>query len=222
MKMTCFLLFGMALCLPNASLGQQPAGESSSETRFPLDLAIFDPDAKEELPPYIVMFPKGVDKDGRDVRGPLGRLESLRGQSKMFPESNKDAGLPVVLRGLRLHRMLDSDGPSASYEIELLGEFNSIKVPASQEAAKKLISGQPATFALKGEKNYGLFSYVSSTKIELQLAGDEVVIRKLEGDFTFREGTYTYTSQTLKLSPPAGRDYLYRGKRAELPALPSI
>ena len=47
------------------------------------------------------MFEEGVDQNNKDVRGPLGRLEALRGPSKMFPDSNKDAGLPVVLRGLR-------------------------------------------------------------------------------------------------------------------------
>jgi len=222
MKRAFFLFLEIGLGLLAASAAEPPPPESPPGISFPLDLAIIDPDAKEMLPPYIVMFPDGVDKDSRDIRGPLGRLESLRGESKMFPESNKDAGLPVVLRGLRLHRKLESDGSVAGYEIELLGEFNSIKVPASQDEAKKFLSGQPATFALKGEKNYGLYSYVSSTKIELQMTGDELSVRKLEADFTFREGIYAYTSQTLKLSPPAGRDYLYRGKRAELPALPSI
>jgi hypothetical protein len=140
----------------------------------------------------------------------------------MFPDSNKDDGLPVVLRGLRLHRALAADGSAAGYEIELQGEYNSIKVPLATEEAKKFLAGEPATFALKGEKNYGLFAYVSTTKIEIQLAGDEVFIRKLVGDFLFREGLFTYTSQTLKLDAARGRNYLYRGKRTELPNLPSI
>ena len=208
----------------------EPAPTSAKAVEFPLDLAIIDPDAQPDgqsdeqtrLPPYIVMFPAGEDKDGRDVRGPLGRLEALRGQSKLFPESNDDEGLPVVLRGLRLHRKLKSDGSLAGYEVELQGEFNAVKVPVDEKAMQAFLAGQPTTFSLKGQKNYGLFSYVSTTKLELQRLGDELVIRKLEGDFTFREGLYTYTSKTLKLAPPAGRDYLYRGRQEKLPALPSI
>jgi hypothetical protein len=111
---------------------------------------------------------------------------------------------------------------SSDYAIELQGEFNSIKVPLAADEAKKFLAGERATFALKGEKNYGLYSYVSTTTIEIQLAGEEVFIRKLEGDFRFREGLYTYTSETLKLEPASGRGYLYRGKRTQLPALPSI
>jgi hypothetical protein len=208
----------------------EPAPTSVKAAMFPLDLAILDPDAqadaqsdeKAKLPPYIVMFPAGKDKDGRDVRGPLGRLEALRGQSKLFPESNDDDGLPVVLRGLRLHRQAKNDGSLAGYEVELQGEFNSVKVPVEEKAMQAFLDGKPATFSLKGEKNYGLFSYVSTTKLELQRLDDEVVIRKLEGDFSFREGLYTYTSKTLKLAPPPGRDYLYRGRQEKLPALPSI
>lgn len=219
----------VALSLATCSAAE-PVGASAKAVEFPLDLAIIDPDARPDapsdemarLPPYIVMFADGMDKDGRDVRGPLGRLEALRGKSKLFPESNDDDGLPVVLRGLRLHRKLKSDGSLAGYEVELQGEFNAVKVPLDEKAMQAFLDGQPTTFSLKGQKNYGLFSYVSTTKLELQRMGDELVIRKLEGDFTFREGLYTYTSKTLKLAPPAGRDYLYRGRQEKLPALPSI
>ena len=222
MNRIVYLLLGLVFGLPATAVGAPPQPDSKSEISFPLDLAIVDPDSKEKLPPYLVMFPEGVDKDGRNVRRPLRRLEALRGASKMFPESNNDAGLPVVLRGLRIHRNLKSDGSLAGYDIELQGEFNSIKVPLSRDEADKFLAGEPATFALQGEKNFGLYSYVSTTKIELQLKGDEVVIQKLEGDFTFREGVFTHTSKTIKLNPPAGRNYLYRGERAELPKLPSI
>jgi hypothetical protein len=127
-----------------------------------------------------------------------------------------------VLRGLRLHRKLNGDGSLAGYEVELQGEFNAVKVPVDEKAMQAFLDGQPTTFSLKGQKNYGVFSYVSTTKLELMRLGDELVIRKLEGDFSFREGLYTYTSKTLKLAPPAGRTYLYRGRQEKLPALPSI
>jgi hypothetical protein len=130
--------------------------------------------------------------------------------------------LPVVLRGLRLHRELNKDGSVAGYKIELQGEYNAIKVPLSQDQAKSFLAGKAATFSLKGEKNYGVYSYVSTTTIDLQLTGDELVIRKLQGDFQFREGLSTYSSRSLKLSPPAKRGYLYRGKRAALPSLPTL
>ena len=216
------LAFYLAFCLTPARASEPPPAEPKSAIGFPLDLAILDPDAQEKLPPYLVMFPEGVDQDDRDVRGPLGRLEALRGPSKMFPEANKNPGLPVVLRGLRVHRNRKPDGSLAGYEIELQGEFNAIKVPVDRAEVNKLLAGEPATFALKGEKNYGLYSYVSTTTIELQMTGDNVVIRKLQGEFTFREGTSTFTSKKLKLGPPAGRKYLYRGERAELPNLPTI
>jgi hypothetical protein len=222
MNRTMLLLSGLGLGLAAVCTGDPPRAEPKEEVAFPLDLSIVDPGSKEKLPPYLVMFPEGLDKDDRDVRGPLGRLEALRGASKLFPESNKDAGLTVVLRGLRIHRNCEADGSLVGYDVELLGEFNSIKVPVKKEEMDKFLAGEPATFSLKGERNFGLYSYVSTTKIELQLVAESLVIRKLEGEFTFREGIYTYTSQTIKLAPTGGRDYLYRGERAKLPELPTI
>jgi hypothetical protein len=221
MKWILLLLTGLVLGTL-VSADRFALAEAKEEVAFPLELSIVDPASKEKLPPYLVMFPEGLDKDDRDVRGPLGRLEALRGASKMFPESNKDAGLTVVMQGLRIHRNLQADGSLAGYDVELLGEFNSIKVPVKKEEMEKFLAGEPATFALKGERNFGLYSYVSTTKIELQLAGDALAIRKLEGEFTFREGIYSYTSKSIKLSPTGGRDYLYRGERAKLPELPTI
>ncbi len=212
---------GLGLSARDGKAGEMPVPSASAAVDFPLDLAVIDPDAKDELPPYIVMFEEGKDSGGNDVRGPLGRLEALRGPSKMFPDSNKDAGLPVVLRGLRLHQ-LKSDGSVVGYELELQGEFNMIRVPVSQEDVEKFLAGEAVTFTLKGAKNYGVYSYVSTMKMDVQLKGKEVAIRQLTGDFTFREGFYTYTSKTRKLAPPTGRGYLYRGQRAPLPALPSI
>jgi hypothetical protein len=221
MKWTQLLLTGLSigwiLCT-----GEFALAEAGKEVAFPLELSIVDPASKEKLPPYLVMFPEGLDKDDRDVRGPLGRLEALRGASKLFPESNKDDGLTVVLRGLRIHRNLQTDGSLAGYDVELLGEFNSIKVPVKKEEVEKFLAGEPATFALKGERNFGLYAYVSTTKIELQLVAGALVIGKLEGEFTFREGIYSYTSKTIKLGPTGGRDYLYRGEREKLPELPTI
>jgi hypothetical protein len=88
--------------------------------------------------------------------------------------------------------------------------------------AKLFFAGQRTTFVLTGERNYGVYAYVSSIKIDVQLKEREILIFKIEGDFNFREGLSTYTSKTKKLTPPAGRDYLYRGETAELPNLPSI
>jgi hypothetical protein len=216
----------LAACLVLASAAahgwETPVATPPPATKLPLDLAVIDPHSKEKLPPYIVMFEEGQDDKGQDVRGPLGRLEALRGASKLFPESNKDAGLPVVLRGLRLHARLNTEGGVLGYELELQGEFNMVKVPAAKEDVEKFLAGEPVTFVLKGEKNYGVYSYVSTTTLEMQLRGDEVFIRRLEGDFTFREGFYTYASKTKKLKAPAGREYLFRGQRAPLPTLPSI
>ncbi|HMC10194.1 MAG TPA: hypothetical protein VKH44_02845, partial [Pirellulaceae bacterium] len=212
----------LPLGIPAAYGWESPAAEAATQISFPLDLAIIDPDAKEKRPPYIVMFGGGVDKDGTDVRGPLGRLEALRGASKMFPESNQDPGLPVVLRGLRFHRKLNSDGGLAGYEVELQGEFNTVRVPASQEDVKTFLSGQRTTFVLAAEKNFGIYAYVSSMKLDVQLQGKDIFIFNIDGDFTFREGFSTYASQTKKLSPPTSRSYLYRGERADLPVLPSI
>ncbi len=204
------LLAGQAVRLPAA------------ETFFPLDLAIIDPESPEKLPPYLVMFDGGKDDRGRDVTRPLGRLEALRGASKMFPESNKDAGLPVVMRGIRIHQRLDRAGKPLGYDVELQGEFNMVKVPADDAEVTRFLAGEPATFTLKAEKNYGVYSYTSNTQITLQRTGDKVTIWKIVGDFTFREGLRTYTSPTKKLEPPRSRDFLYSGEVAELPKLPSI
>jgi hypothetical protein len=195
---------------------------AAEEARFPLDLAIIDPDSADKLPPYLVMFDGGKDDRGRDATRPLGRLEALRGASKMFPESNRDPGLPVVLRGIRIHQKLDAAGKPAGYDVELQGEFNMVKTPADDREVARFLAGEPATFSLRAAKNYGVYSYASTTTITMQLVGDEVTVWKLEGDFTFREGLRTYTSPTKKLGPPQGRNYLYRGERAELPKLPSV
>jgi hypothetical protein len=204
------------------SLGLLAGAASAAEITFPLELVVIDPDSKDELPPYIVMFEKGKDQKDRDVRGPLGRLETLRGPSKMFPESNDDPGLPVVLRGLRLHEERDGCGTLLGYSIELLGEFNTVKVPAPQAEVEKLIAGKVASFSLRGAKNYGVYAYESNIRMDLQLVGDEFFVRSIDGDFNFREGFTTYTSRTKQLRPPAGKAHLYRGRRGELPKLPSI
>jgi hypothetical protein len=216
----------LLLCLPvslSTTLGSEPpVAKSPTEINFPLSLAIIDPDAKEKLPPYIIVFDGGLDKNGTNVRGPLSRLEALRGASKMFPASNQDAGLSVVLRGLRFHCLRNADGTVAGYEVELLGEFNMVRVPVSRDDMNGFLAGQRTTLVLTGEKNYGIFAYKSVIKMEVQLTGKEIHIFNIEGDFTFREALATYTSPTKRLSPPLGRTFLYRGEVADLPVLPSI
>ena len=211
-----------AVATEPAAVAALPTARPKAVEAFPLDLAIIDPASADKSPPYLVMFPGGKDLDGRNVQRPLGRLEALRGASRMFPESNKDPGLPVVMRGLRLHQRVAADGSVAGYDIELQGEYNAVRTAASKEEVAKLLAGEPARFALQAQKNYGVYSYVSTTTIELQLVGDGAVIRAIEGEFTFREGLRRYTSESLKLEPPAGRDYLYLGQRKELPVLPML
>ena len=195
-------------------------GAEPTPVTFPLSLGIIDPDSKAKLPPYIVMFEGGVDEKGRDVRRALGRLEGLRGASKMFPESNQNPGLPVVLRGLRFTQRQVAKG--IVYEVELLGEFNAVRVPVAPNDMKAFLAGERTTFVLRGEKNYGVFSYVSSVKMEVQLRGEELLIFKAEGDFSFREGLRSHVSRPKNLAAPSGREYLYRGEKAALPELPVI
>src|SRR4051812_44662174 len=125
--MARILLLCLLLGVPVvARAGEKFDQDISAGTSFPLDLAIIDPDAKERRPPYVVVFTGGMDQKGNDIRGPIGRLEALRGASKLFPESNQDPGLPVVLRGLRFHSIKGPNG--TAYEVELQGEFNMVKV----------------------------------------------------------------------------------------------
>jgi hypothetical protein len=189
---------------------------------FPLSVGIVDPDSKAKLPPYIVMFEGGVDEKGRDVRRALGRLEAVRGASKMFPESNQNPGLPVVLRGLRFSSKQAANGAMIGYDVELLGEFNAVRVPVAPNDMKSFLAGERTTFVLTGEKNYGVFSYVSSVKMEVELRGNELFVYRIDGDFSFREGLRTHVSRPKKLGPPNGREYLYRGEKAVLPELPVI
>jgi len=216
------ILLSLALGTSTTHAWEPPAATPPREVTFPLDLAILDPDAKVKAHPYIVMFEGGVDDKGRNVRGPIGRLEALRGQSKLFPESNQNAGLPVVLRGLRFHRFPGPGGAGAHYQVELQGEFNMVRVPVSEGDMKKFLAGQRVTFLLASEKNYGVAAYNSSIKMEIQLVGDEMFIFDCTGDFTFREGLRRYTSKTKRLTPPSRREYLYRAERLQLPNLPSI
>src|SRR5262245_46204999 len=129
MKRMSFLL--LLLSSVRTTYGwEPPAAIPPKEIAFPFDMAIVNPDAKEKMPPYIIRFEGGVDDRGRDCRGPIGRLEALRGPSKMFPETNQNAGLPVVLRGLRFQRRAAAGG-IAAYEAELQGEFNMVRVGVS-------------------------------------------------------------------------------------------
>lgn len=205
-----------------ATAGREALAAEPTPVTFPLSLGIFDPDSKTKLPPYIVMFEGGVDEKGRDVRRALGRLEALRGASKMFPESNQNPGLPVVMRGLRFSSRQSANGAASGYDVELLGEFNAVRVPVAPNDMKSFLAGERTTFALTGEKNYGVFSYVSSIRMEVQLRGEELLVFKIDGDFSFREGLRTHVSRPKKLGPPNGREYLYRGEKAVLPELPVI
>lgn len=216
------LLLCLLLGLPVAHGWESPGKEIATQNTFPLSLAIIDPDAQEKRPPYVVVFGGGLDKEGTDIRGPIGRLEALRGASKLFPESNQDPGLPVVLRGLRFHCNRSQDGMVTGYEVELQGEFNMVRVPVRQDDMKTFLSGQRTSLVLTGAKNYGVYSYISAIKMELQFDGKELFIFSVEGDFTFREGVFSYVSNTTKLISPAGRSHLYRGEKSELPVLPSI
>ena len=58
--------------------------------------------------------------------------------------------------------------------------------------------------------------------MDVQFKDKELLVFGIEGDFTFREGVFTYVSKTTKLNPPAGRHFLYRGEPSKLPILPSI
>jgi hypothetical protein len=165
------------------------------------------------------MFPGGKTTDKTDATGPIGRLEGFRGKSKLLPESNDNPGLPVVLAGLRFHERKDDDGKLEGYEVELQGEYNAVKVPASKEAMEDLLAGKKASFELESRLDYAIISTSSKTKLELQLAGDRILIYSVEGDFTFREGFYTYKSPTLKTAAPQGREYLYYGVSGKLPQM---
>ncbi|MFO0869304.1 MAG: hypothetical protein U0935_10265 [Pirellulales bacterium] len=194
----------------------------TAELTFPLSVRIIDPASEKKEPPYIVMFEKGQDRKGTDVSSPLWRLKALRGDSKMFPATNKDPGLPVVLRGIRFHRTMKEDGTVGSYEMELQGEFNMVKVPISVREMEKFLGGEPTQFVLKGDANYGLYSYVSTIHMRAQLNGRDFQIYSVSGDFTFREGFRRYTSATKKITPPEGREYVFRGELGDLPDLPAI
>lgn len=198
------------------------AAEPAVPVAFPLSFGILDPDAKEKQPPYIVMFEGGVDASGKDLRRPLGRLEALRGASKMFPQTNQDPGLTVVLRGLRFQRSAGVNGGAVRYEVELLGEYNAVRVPVAEADMKTFLAGERTTFVLTGQQDYRIYAYASSIKMEVQLRGEELLIFQIDGDFNFREARTTYVSKTKKLVPPAGREFLYRGEKMVLPALPVI
>jgi hypothetical protein len=227
-----FLFAGLLACaLSAAGPGLAAAGDDAAAkaaVQFPLEYRIVDPDNpdnankkldEKKIPPLIVMFPKGKTRDAKDATGPIGRLEGFRDKSKLIPESNDDPGLPVFLCGLRFFELKDEAGQVAGYNVELQGEFNAVKVPATIEAMESFLAGKPTTFALESKLQYGIIATVSTTKLEIQRAGDKILILSVEGDFTFREAIFFYTSETLKLAPPKGRKYLFYGESGELPTL---
>jgi len=202
-------------------------GSKPAIPAFPLEFRIVDPDnpenaakkADERLPPLFVAFPKGLTHEGKDATGPIERLEAFRGKSKLLPKSNDNLGLPVVLRGLRFVERRDGDGKLAGYDVELQGEFNAVKVSAPDEAMKSFLARKPTVFELESKLQYGIISTHSTTKLQIVWAGDRINIESVEGDFSFREGFYTYKSATLKTEAPKGRGFLYYGEAGELPKL---
>src|SRR5687768_9750316 len=165
-------------------------GKSETPT-FPLQYRIVDPDNSKnadkkpnelKLPPLIVMFPKGLTVEEKDATGPIGRLEAFRGKSKLIPESNDDPGLPVFLTGLRFLERLDGAGKVEGYDVELQGEFNAVRVPASKEAMESFLAGKPTIFELESTLNYGIIATHSTTRLELQRDGDKIYICSVEGD----------------------------------------
>lgn len=223
----------IALLLPIASslaqeAAKQPPAAAVKAPTFPLEYQIIDPDnaknaklkpGEKKLPPLIVMFPDGKTVEGNDATGPVGRLESLRGKSKLIPESNDDKGLPVFLAGLRFLERRDANGKLEGYDVELQGEYNAVKVPAPESAMKDFLAGKKATFSLESKLDYTVIVTNSTTKLEISRDGDKLYIHSVEGDFNFREAIFTYTSPTLKKTAPAGRKYLYEGQVGKLPTL---
>jgi hypothetical protein len=216
-------------CVARQGLTEDPKlAKADAELKFPLEFQIVDPDSAKNkmlkpgdkpLPPLIVMFPGGKTDNNVDAKGPIGRLESFRGKSKLLPESNDNPGLPVVLAGLRFLERQDDDGEVEGYDVELQGEFNAVKVPAPKEAMQDFLAGKKATFALESRLDYGIIATASTTTLELQLAGKHIYIYSVAGDFNFREGFYTYKSPSLKTTAPKGREYLYYGVSGSLPNL---
>jgi len=205
-----------------------PAKAVAPAITFPLEFQIVDPDSarnktmkagEKQLPPLIVMFPGGKTDKNADAKGPIGRLESFRGKSKLLPESNDDPGLPVVLAGLRFIERKDDKGELEGYDVELQGEFNAVKVQAPKEAMEDFLAGKRASFALESRLDYGIIATTSNTTLELQLSGKHLLIYSVAGDFSFREGFYTYKSPSLKTAAPKGREYLYYGVTGTLPTL---
>ncbi|MFM7071072.1 MAG: hypothetical protein ACKO38_04670 [Planctomycetota bacterium] len=190
--------------------------------KFPLDLRIVDPSSESKQPPAIIVFEKGLDTQGKDVTKALERLKSLRGSSKMFPKLNEDPGLPVVLRGLRFHKTEAVNGAAATYAVDLLGEFNRVRVPVSVADMEKFLAGERVELKLKGSANYGVYSYESSIGMELRFDAGGLTVFRVTGDFRFRELLTTYVSATRKIDAPTDRQHLYSGEIAELPDLPAI
>lgn len=196
--------------------------------KFPLAFRIVDPDNPDnadkqpgdlKLPPLIVVFQKGLTATSKDASGPIGRLEALRGASKVLPKSNDDPGLPVLLAGLRFHERQDASGKVVGYDVELQGEYNAVKVPAPDEAMNSFLAGKRTSFALESKLNYGIIATTSTTTLELQLVGDKLYIYSAEGDFTLREAFSIYKSDTYKTVAPKSRKYLYYGEPGDLPTL---
>jgi hypothetical protein len=207
-------------------------GVESIKLKYPASYRIIDPINKEneklevekKLPPYIVVFPGGKNDKGKDVTGAIGRLETLRGASKLFPASNDDKGLPVVLRGIRFIEITDDSNKVSGYEVELQGEFNAVTVPLDSETMTRLTDSQRTPVELERKKSYagGVVTTHTKTKFDLQLKGDKLFIFAVEADFTFWETLFEYKSPKLKLPLPEGRDYLYEGVLGELPTLPQL
>ena len=230
---TCRLFLTILGCSLLGALGcadatAQPGRPVAAPAKFPLEYRIIDLDnpdnfklkpGQQKLPPQVVMFPGGKTADDKDARDAIGVLESFRGKSKLIPKSNDDPGLPVFLSGLRFTERRDSSGKLLGYDVELQGEFNAVRVAAPTEAMEDLLAGKVATFSLESKINYGIIATLSTTTIKISRVGDELFIHSVDGDFNFRYLITTYKSPSLKVTPPKGRDYLFKGEAAKLPEM---
>ena len=93
------------------------------------------------------MFEGGVDRDGQDIRGPLGRLESPRRcriENVSRKQSKPGATGGFARTPIPLHKQPRRN--YSGYDVELQGEFNAVRVHAAPDEAKQFFSGQRTTF----------------------------------------------------------------------------
>jgi len=205
------LLIALSL-MSGVALAADPLADNKAPLAFNFSL----PDDKPEAPklPFFRAFPGGRDKLGNDASGPLGTIKLARGESRLYPVEDKQAGLIVVLRRIVFVPLEGGD-----YNAILEGEFNAVQSRVSKKTMDQLRSGERTELLFSSDTTKGIrpvaFRIQATTKLEATLRDGQLLFHSGQGDTTITHyglrRTTSYQSSPVVLKAEDSRP-LYIGR----------